>query len=148
MSSILKALKKVEEEKAAQRNAMPLASDVARNRRSRKSASFWKIPAALVVVAVTAILSTFAAMGGFTTAKTRPTTPPDVNGAVIPLAKGQIPLPFRCSQSSFLQMERMSRRSCKSSNLHLCQYQSSRLNSLPSNRLSQHRPNLLPSPPQ
>lgn len=101
MSSILKALKKVEEEKAAQRNALPLASDVARNRRSRKSASFWKIPAALVVVAVTAILSTFAAMGGFTTAKTRPTTPPDVNGAVTPLGKGATPVAVQVQSVQF-----------------------------------------------
>lgn len=65
MSSILKALKKVEEEKAAQRGAVPLASEVTRNRRNRAAVSRWKMPVALVFVAVLAVVVTIAAMGGF-----------------------------------------------------------------------------------
>ncbi|WP_243373082.1 general secretion pathway protein GspB [Geotalea sp. SG265] len=69
MSSILKALKKVEEEKAAQRTTAPLAGDVAGKYRSRQQKSRWKILAALAAVAVLAVLTTYAAMGGFSVGK-------------------------------------------------------------------------------
>lgn len=69
MSSILKALKKVEEEKNARQNAAPLASDVVKPRRGRQPVSRWKIPAALAAVALVAVLSTYAVMGGFSSSK-------------------------------------------------------------------------------
>jgi general secretion pathway protein B len=81
MSSILKALKKVEEEKAAQRTAAPLAGDVARSRRSRQRKSPWKIVGVLASVALLAVLTTFAAMGGFSGGKRKNASSPTVNPA-------------------------------------------------------------------
>jgi general secretion pathway protein B len=102
MSSILKALKKVEEEKAAQRVAAPLASDVVRtrSRRPRTSLSSWTIAGACGVVAVAAVVSTYAAMGGFsggrkdaaheTGAKTPvPAAKPDASPAATPAPSAQ-----------------------------------------------------------
>lgn len=69
MSSILKALKKVEEEKNARQNAAPLTSDVVKPRRRSQQSRRWKAPAALAAVAVVAVLSTYGAMGGFSSGK-------------------------------------------------------------------------------
>lgn len=76
MSSILKALQKAEEEKAARRNAGPLAGDISRVRQERGRKRRWLIPAAMVAVAAMAVLTTFALMGGFSPRKQEAALPP------------------------------------------------------------------------
>ncbi len=69
MSSILKALQKAEEEKAARRNAGPLAADIGRIRPDRGRKPRWVMLAAMAAVAVVAVLATFTFMGGFSQRK-------------------------------------------------------------------------------
>ena len=66
MSSILEALKKLEEEKATRRGAGGnIAGKVtAANRRSRQRPA-WHLPAGIAAAVVAAVLVTYAAMGGF-----------------------------------------------------------------------------------
>jgi general secretion pathway protein B len=68
MSSILEALKKLEEEKAARRGVTGnIAGKVtASSRRPRQSAP-WLVPAGMAAVAVGAVLATYTLMGGFST---------------------------------------------------------------------------------
>ena len=84
MSSILKALQKAEEEKAARRNAGPLAGDISRVRRERGRKPRWLIPAAMAAVATVAVLATFALMGGFSQRKQESALQPADNVAAPP----------------------------------------------------------------
>lgn len=66
MSSILEALKKLEEEKAARRGGVGnIAGKVTATGRRTRQRPPWLLPAAVAAVAVAASLSTYALMGGF-----------------------------------------------------------------------------------
>lgn len=91
MSSILKALQKAEEEKAARRNAGPLAGDISRVRQERGQAPRWLIPAAMAAVAAVAVLTTFALMGGFSQRKQEAASQP-ANKVAAPPSQNR-PLP-------------------------------------------------------
>ncbi len=66
MSSILEALRKLEEEKAARRGAGGnIAGKVASASRRSRQRPAWHLPAGVVAVAAVAVLATYAAMGGF-----------------------------------------------------------------------------------
>jgi len=74
MSSILKALQKVEEEKAARRNADRFSGEISRTRQKRGEKPRWLLPVAMTIVVVVAVLATYALMGGFSQGK-RQTAP-------------------------------------------------------------------------
>ena len=59
MSSILKALQKVEAEKAARRNAAPIAGEIGRIRQRRGVKSRWLIPAAFRTRRGTTVRATY-----------------------------------------------------------------------------------------
>lgn len=72
MSSILKALQKLEQEKTSRRQEAPdVAGDIVKPARARQR-SPWLLPAAMAGVTVVAVLVTYAAMGGFS--RPRPAT--------------------------------------------------------------------------
>jgi general secretion pathway protein B len=65
MSSILEALKKLEDEKAARRGGMGnLAGKVAKTGRRPRPASAWLVPGCMVAVAVVSVLVTYFAVTG------------------------------------------------------------------------------------
>ena len=73
MSSILEALKKLEEEKAARRGGIGnIASRVASAGRRPRQGRTLVLPAAMAAVAVVAVIATYAVMGGVTGAYTYP----------------------------------------------------------------------------
>jgi general secretion pathway protein B len=91
MSSILEALKKLEDEKAArQSGAGHIAGKVVKSGRRPKRRANWMLPAAMASVAAVAVLATYILMGGISprTEKTPPA--PAVHGQ--PLS-GQLPQP-------------------------------------------------------
>ncbi|ABQ25683.1 hypothetical protein [Geotalea uraniireducens] len=88
MSSILKALQKAEEEKAARRNAGPLAGDISRVRQERGRKPRWLIPAAMAAVAAVAVLTTFVLMGGFSQRKQETVSQP-ANNVAAPLSQSR-----------------------------------------------------------
>lgn len=66
MSSILEALKKLEEEKAARRGSIGnIAGRVTATSRRTRQRAIWLVPAGMAAVAAAAVLVTYAAMGGF-----------------------------------------------------------------------------------
>lgn len=66
MSSILKALKKLEEEKAAKSgNGADIAGAILKTGRRGKQKPRWLVPASMLAIAVVAVLATYAVMGGF-----------------------------------------------------------------------------------
>ncbi|HEY6871459.1 MAG TPA: general secretion pathway protein GspB [Geobacteraceae bacterium] len=66
MSSILEALRKLEEEKAARRGVGgAIAGKVTATSRRGRRRPAWLVPAGMAAVAVVAVLATYAAMGGF-----------------------------------------------------------------------------------
>ncbi len=66
MSSILEALKKLEEEKVARRGGVGnIAGKVTAGDRRTRQKPAWVAPAAMAAVAAVAVLTTYAAMGGF-----------------------------------------------------------------------------------
>jgi general secretion pathway protein B len=66
MSSILEALKKLEEEKAARRGGMGnIAGKVTASSRRPGKRAAWLVPAGMAAVAVGAVLVTYTLMGGF-----------------------------------------------------------------------------------
>lgn len=91
MSSILKALQKAEEEKAARRNAGPLAGDIGRVRQERGRKPRWLIPAAMAAVAAVAVLTTFALMGGFSRRKQEASLQPANKVAAPPAQSWPLP---------------------------------------------------------
>jgi general secretion pathway protein B len=81
MSSILKALKKLEQEKARRDLPPDLNREIVQSRSGSRGPA-WRIPTALAGTAVVAVVTTYAAMGGFSSKKgepsaaaPRPTTP-------------------------------------------------------------------------
>ena len=82
MSSILEALKKLEEEKAARRRGLGnIAGKVTSAGRRARQKPAWTVPVAMAAIAVFAVLGTYAVMGGFSsrhggTAQLASTTPP------------------------------------------------------------------------
>lgn len=72
MSSILKALQKLEQEKSTRRQGAPdVAGDIAKPA-AAKQRSPWLIPAAMAGVTLLAVLITYAAMGGFSRTRLAP----------------------------------------------------------------------------
>ncbi|HEX2768913.1 MAG TPA: hypothetical protein VHN12_06480, partial [Geobacteraceae bacterium] len=70
MSSILEALKKLEDEKTARlSNAGHLAGKVIKTGRRPKEQPRWLLPASMAVVATVAVLVTYILMGGLSTLK-------------------------------------------------------------------------------
>lgn len=70
MSSILKALQKLEQERAAHRNGPPdIAEEILKQGKTAKSAPRWLLPAGMAVVAAVAVLATYTLMGGFSARK-------------------------------------------------------------------------------
>lgn len=68
MSSILEALKKLEDEKAArQSGAGHIAGKVVKSGRRPKQTPNWMLPAAMAAVAAVAVLATYLIMGGIST---------------------------------------------------------------------------------
>jgi general secretion pathway protein B len=75
MSSILKALQKLEQERAARRNGRPdITGAILRQRKAAKPLPAWLVPAGMSFVAFVAVLATYTAMGGFSAAKPTVTT--------------------------------------------------------------------------
>ena len=65
MSSILEALKKLEEEKAARRSGMGnLAGKVAKTGRQPRQTPAWLLPGGMLAVAIVSVLVTYVAMNG------------------------------------------------------------------------------------
>jgi general secretion pathway protein B len=81
MSSILKALQKVEAEKAAARNAGRLATEISRTRQKRGWKPRWLFPVAMTVVAVVAVLATYTLMGGFSQGRQQTVPQPGIEAA-------------------------------------------------------------------
>jgi general secretion pathway protein B len=73
MSSILKALKKLEQEKARRDLPPDLNREIVQSGRGRTAA--WRTPAALAATAAVAVLVTYAVMGGFSARKTSAPAP-------------------------------------------------------------------------
>jgi general secretion pathway protein B len=68
MSSILEALKKLEEEKAARRGVTGnIAGKVTASSRRPRQRAAWHVPAGMAAIAVGAVLATYTLMGGFST---------------------------------------------------------------------------------
>jgi general secretion pathway protein B len=66
MSSILEALKKLEDEKAARRGGLGnIAGKVTATGRRARQKPAWLVPAAMAAIAIAAVLGTYTAMGGF-----------------------------------------------------------------------------------
>ena len=66
MSSILEALKKLEDEKAARRGGLGnIAGKVTASGRRARQKPAWLVPAAMAAIAIAAVLGTYTAMGGF-----------------------------------------------------------------------------------
>lgn len=75
MSSILKALKKLEDEKAARSGkAADIAGAILKTGRRKGEKQRWLIPSGMLAVAVIAVLATYAVMGGFSSRR-QETTP-------------------------------------------------------------------------
>ena len=90
MSSILKALQKVEAEKAARRNAAPIAGEIGRIRQRRGVKSRWLIPAAMVAVAAVAVFATYTFMGGLSRQNQAVVAPAAVKAAAAPVQNPQL----------------------------------------------------------
>lgn len=70
MSSILKALQKLEQERAARRGGPPdISEEILKQGKTAKSAPRWLLPVGMAVVAAVAVLATYTLMGGFSTRK-------------------------------------------------------------------------------
>ena len=91
MSSILKALQKVEAEKAARRNAAPIAGEIGRIRQRRGVKSRWLIPAAMVAVAAVAVFATYTFMGGLSRQNQAVVAPAAVKAAAAPVQRAVKP---------------------------------------------------------
>jgi general secretion pathway protein B len=66
MSSILEALKKLEDEKAARRGGLGnIAGKVTASGRRTRQKPAWLVPAAMAAIAIAAVLGTYTIMGGF-----------------------------------------------------------------------------------
>jgi len=84
MSSILEALKKLEDEKAARQGGLGnIARKVTASGRSARQKPAWLVPGALAAVAIAAVLGTYTVMGGFSPR----------HGATVPLANPEPPAP-------------------------------------------------------
>ncbi len=70
MSSILKALQKLEQERAARRGGPPdISGEILKRGKTGKSTPRWLLPATMAIVAAAAVLATYTFMGGFSTRK-------------------------------------------------------------------------------
>ncbi len=70
MSSILKALQKLEQERAARSGGPPdISAEILKRERAGKAAPRWRLPTAMTVVAAMAVLATYTVMGGFSARK-------------------------------------------------------------------------------
>jgi general secretion pathway protein B len=79
MSSILEALKKLEDEKAArQSGAGHIAGKVVKSGRRAKQHPKWMLPAGMAAVAAVAVLATYILMGGISTRSGNPQPAPSV----------------------------------------------------------------------
>jgi general secretion pathway protein B len=91
MSSILEALKKLEDEKAARRGGLGnIAGKVTASGRRARQKPAWLVPAAMAAIAIAAVLGTYTAMGGFSprrgaTVLLANPAPPAPNPAIPPL---------------------------------------------------------------
>jgi len=73
MSSILKALQKLEQDKAARQTREPdISGAITRSSQRRKSQPRWLVPTVMLLVAAISILVTYAVMGGFGSSRQTP----------------------------------------------------------------------------
>ena len=80
MSSILEALKKLEEEKAARRAGMgPLAGRVAKTGRRSRQTSTWLLAGGMLAIAAVSALATYFAMNGSPSSRNKSEKPPEVS---------------------------------------------------------------------
>jgi general secretion pathway protein B len=98
MSSILEALKKLEDEKAARRSgAGNIAGKVVKAGRRPKQRPVWMLPASMAAVAAIATLATYMIMGGFSTrinpVQPAPQAPTRQPQQAAPQAAAPVPLP-------------------------------------------------------
>lgn len=88
MSSILEALKKLEDEKTARRGGLGnIAGKVTASGRRARQRPAWLVPAAMAAIAIAAVLVTYTVMGGFsprhgTTVPLTNPAPPSPNPAI------------------------------------------------------------------
>ncbi|MBI5656110.1 MAG: general secretion pathway protein GspB [Geobacter sp.] len=76
MSSILKALQKLEQDKAARQTREPdISGAITRSSQRRKSQPRWLVPTVMLLVATVSILVTYAVMGGFGSSRQTPAPP-------------------------------------------------------------------------
>lgn len=76
MSSILKALQKLEQDKAARQTREPdISGAITRSSQRRKSQPRWLVPTVMLLVATISILVTYAVMGGFGSSRQTPAPP-------------------------------------------------------------------------
>jgi len=90
MSSILKALQKLEQERAARRGGPPdITGAIARQTKAAKPSPSWLLPVGVTLGAVVAVVVTYSFMGGFshekntTTAANSPPTSPSSREALL-----------------------------------------------------------------
>jgi len=76
MSSILKALQKLEQDKAARQTREPdISGAITRSSQRRKAQPRWLVPTVMLLVAAISILITYAVMGGFGSSRQKPAPP-------------------------------------------------------------------------
>ena len=128
MSSILKALKKLEQEKTVRRGGNPdLARGILRNVPKGKKRPRWLFPVSVAGAALVASLFTFALMAGFQPAKRSAETVAQsqeaVNAPIVPAQGLSVPL---AGSSEALSRSRESIRPCRSESRPDCKNSCSR----------------------